>query len=253
MAYKSVVYKHSKLSLYIIIVTFMLIVFAMLIIRTLYVHNEKYFTNAPSPVLHWSDGQVGKWSTPIKGRYIERFVNMNSRTGYTSISFWLRIDKTHPTWRNIFHFGASWSLEWNGTGNPNDIAYNPWEDLYWNRRPAVFIIPNTYGLHICHDTYSGSNNAFDISVPKECMVTLVFESNVNTGVHECRTYINDVLSRTYKYNNRLGETDQDALLYICDRNTYCSVGDFAIRDFKFFNKLLDQPEIGALYNNSKVN
>lgn len=242
-----VVYKDSKLSLYVIIVTFILIVCAMLIINKLYVVNEKY-NSSPSPVFSYSEG---KWITPVKGKYIERYRNLKATSRQFTISFWLRIDKLHPTWRNVFHFGSSWSLEWNPTGNPSDIVYNPWEDLLWNRRPAVFITPNDYSIHICHDTRSSYNNPFNMKIPNEGMITMVWESNIDTNVHECRTFVNDTPGIVFKYNNRLEQTEGDAMVYLCDRNTYCSIGDCAVRDFKFFNRLLDLSDISTLYNNSK--
>jgi hypothetical protein len=125
----------------------------MLIISTLYVKNERYF-EALKAVFEYSDGQVGKWFSPVRGRSVSRFEGLGVTTGNMTVSLWLRIDQLHPTWRNVYHLGSLWHLRTNRDGNPVGIEYNQWDDVWWNRRPALFIkCCNESAIHICHDTY----------------------------------------------------------------------------------------------------
>lgn len=242
-----------------IIITFIVLALLMLIIKKLYVEQENY--DVYTPTLEYAKGI---WIRPPKHIYISRFSQLQLNTGLMTVSFWIKIDKTTPYWRSVFRIGESSSLEWNPTQNAADMPYESSQDIY--RRPAVFITPNTMGLHICHGTASDWNNPFNIDMPSSCMVTIVWStrsepssenSSVNKEKVKCVVYVNEAVTRNhlgsteFVYNGRLVQPDSDALVYLADR--FYGAGDFALRDFRIFPTDLNATQVAELYGNTKNN
>lgn len=232
------------LSIYLIVSAFLFITALMVILNLMYIQKELYVS---PPTFEYA---TLKWIRPRKNKYIQRFRELQCYTGWMTISFWLDIEKPTPYWRNIFHISESWKLEWNAT-NPANLPYDWDQDLC--RRPAVFITPNAYGIHICHDTNNSLNNPFDIYIPKKSHITIVWRTDYNhpyLSVY-CKAYVNGSDKRTFFYNTWLRQPDPDALLYMCDR--FYGDGDFLVRDFKVFNYPLSAGQVQELYNDTNNN
>lgn len=224
------------------ILVFIIITSLMLLLHKLHLEQE----NFQSPQFQHA---MGTWVTPVKGNFIARFRNLNCYTGWMSITFRIKINKTTPYWRNVFHMSESWKLEWNSNNNAGKLPYDWEQDLC--RRPAVFITPNSYGLHICHDTNWSWNNPFDISIPSEAHIGLVWSTYYyypNDLRVYCDVYVNNNYVRRFTYNTWLRQPDQDALLYFCDR--FYGDGDFSIRDLQIFNYPLSAEQYRTVYQNS---
>lgn len=186
-----------------------------------------------------------KWIRPRRNKFIARFGQIPVNTGYMTVTFWIDIEKVTPYWRNVFHISETGSLEWNPTGNSANLPYDSSQDSI--RRPAVFITPNSNGIHICADTAISNNNPFNIMHPNKCMVGLIW--NTYNGKASCICYINNEKRETFEYNAVLLQPDSDALLYVCDR--FYGEGDFRIRDLKFFNRPLTEEEYIDVYTTTE--
>ena len=244
------------LSFTVIIITFIILALMMLIIKALYVEQETF--DVGMPTLEYAKGV---WIRPPKHTYISRFSQLQLNTGLMTVSFWIKIDKTTPYWRNVFRIGESSNLEWNPSGNAANLPYDWQQDVY--RRPAIFITPNALGLHICHGTASDWNNPFNVTIPATCMVTMVWSTrmeptpenaNIKKEKVKCVVYVNDTVVRNhlgsteFVYNGRLLQPDSDALLYLADR--FYGANDFALRDLRIFPTDLNSDQVGELHKST---
>lgn len=238
------------------IIAFVFLFLCMLVTHKIYL--EKYedvnATQLQPPVFEYA---TERWMTPRKNRYFQRFGNFNISGNRMTFSFWIDIKKLTPYWRNIFHVSFSSDIEYNATILDN-LPYNRQQDFM--RVPAVFITPNTYSLHICHDTLLSENNWFETYLPGQSHITMVW--NAEGTAPSCTVYVNgkqQTISRTwdgqwgknmYEYNSQLVTPNDDALLYISDR--FYGEGDFAIKDFKVFNYAMTSEQAKTLYDNTPL-
>jgi hypothetical protein len=231
-----------------IIITFIILATMMLIIHHLYVEKERFYQGANF------EYATGQWVKPPRHTYIARFDQLRVYTGWMTWSFSLRIDAPTGNWRNVFRISESYHLEWNGNGNPAAMGYD-WHQDYF-RRPAIFIVPGQYAIHICHGSAWDSNNAFNIGVPSTSHITLVWRPNNNYSwswwswwYPQCDVYVNGNLVATHTYPGYLIQPDQDALLYTADR--FYGADNFAVKNFKIFPMPMNGDQVRNLYNQTR--
>lgn len=232
-----------------IIITFIILATMMLIIQHLYVEKEKFYEMGAN-----FEYATRQWVQPPKHTYISRFDQLRVYTGWMTWSFNLRIDSTTCNWRNIFRISESYGLEWNGTGKPQDMGYDWYQDYI--RRPAIFIVPHSNSIHICHGSAWDWNNAFNIGVPTTSHITLVWRPNNNYNwswwswwYPQCDVYVNGNLVYTHTYPGYLIQPDQDALLYTADR--FYGADNFAVKDFKIFPWPMSAGQVVDIYNRTR--
>jgi hypothetical protein len=171
----------------------------------------------------------GNWIEPIPNNQIATMRTLGiSSPSDMSITFWLDIKKTHWDFRNIFHVTTKYR------DGPLERAYDSEEDM--QRRPSVFILPNTYGIHICHDTnkpQSDKNTYFNVdNISGQNMIGLVWSGRTLT------VYVNDNRVETYVYQYDLLTPDPAASLFFCSR--FYSHGDFMVKNLSFYNTALSK-------------
>jgi hypothetical protein len=174
------------------------------------------------------------WTQTVNDQEVATFRQLGVASASSmSVTFWLRIDNITSNWRNIFHVTVKRYF------GPDELAYDPEEDFY--RKPAVFIIPNSKALHICHDTMTATNNPFNVfDIPDMCFVGLVWNGRT------LNVYINSDRVETFAYTADLKIADPSAILYISDR-FYFGNG-FSIRHLSFYNTALSREKILKKYS-----
>lgn len=176
---------------------------------------------------------VDAWVGPVSDRYIATFRQLGvASSSDMSITFWIDIQTIYPTYRNILQITnkALWG--------PYQLAYDKNEDL--NRKPAIFIAPNAKTLHICHDTVSSLNNAFNVeNIDGKCMVGIIWSGQT------VNVYINNNRVHTYVYNSDLVTADGNAFLFFASRFWYGE--GYLIKHLSFYDTALSRERYLSKY------
>jgi len=158
-----------------------------------------------------------------------------SDTGITvtssfSLSFWINITSTSPQFRNIVHVT---------TGGDS------------MRRPSVWILPSSTGLHITSDTSSALNEYVDtgaIGLNTTVHVVIVFNGRNR------KTYYNGVLQQDINFNGV--PTNNVGTEAIFSANPGYSgayaTGGFTVNRLWFYPIPLTQSQITTLYNTNNI-
>jgi hypothetical protein len=166
-----------------------------------------------------------RWIRLTKGENIPYKKLAITSTKVKSFTFYLWIQRTHNTWRNVFHI----------TNNNRDCC-NPGD-----RVPGMWVWPDSTRLHIAHDTSANNNETFNqdgIEVKKPAFVALVW----NLGI--LNVYIDGILKGSYEYKGDLIDVAPDAKVYLSDV-WYENVGLF-VRKFESWNRALTADDVKAL-------
>lgn len=178
------------------------------------------------PSFIW-DQSWREWVVATKNNYVGTW----RQTGITaasnmSITFWINITETRSYYRNIIHVTRKVDF------GPDELPYDPNED--WNRKPAIFITPGINALHVCHDTTTQGNNAFNVDgmTTGKYMVGLIWSGRTIT------VYINDDIVSTKTMDGEFLNADPSAFVFVCDR--FYDVGGFTLRNMAFYNTALSR-------------
>lgn len=169
------------------------------------------------------NASYGRWIRPQANKEIATLRRLDiSSTSSMSITFWIDIERHIWDWRNVFHVTTKYR------DGILEKKYDPQEDMH--RRPAVFIIPRTNGLHICHDSDkpgNDKNTPFDVhKIPRRSMIGLIWSGRTLT------VYVNDTRTETFVYKHELLKVEPASSLFCCTR--FYSHGGFKIRNLSFY-------------------
>ena len=244
MSYNYIQYmKVSRSKLFPII---FLIIIVLVII--LYFLNNLYIGNTPitipfiGPKVIENLDEVKKWTFEDKdpgdlnwytvkknGWYSSRITNLSLTPDNKklSISFYLKMKNTWGEWRNIFHFTTG--------GDCCGIG---------QRIPAVWVIPNSYELHIRFSTNANGNDGINTNANlgpnKSYLITLVFDGDNFTY------YIDN--AKTKNTYSGIKSRSRDTQLYIGDPY-YNSNGGVLISGFTVYDSDILDCEV----NNRVIN
>ena len=169
-------------------------------------------------------GFINSWITPTANTS----QGLWSDTGYSdtskmTISYWLYISSTNGNWRNVFHF-------------------TPSQDGW--RRPAAFIAPSSYYLHICMDTsVVGNENTNTTSLTQNAKTHVVHVYNGNN----MKTYFNGSLNAELNMSGTPSANDSTVNIFIV--NNWYSTGGFQINKFFVYPYSMSAAQVTTLYNN----
>jgi hypothetical protein len=151
-------------------------------------------------------------------------VNISSPVKY-SISMFIKIEKTHNAWRNIFIRGNS-----DGT-----------------RFPSIYIIPNTLKFHYRHGTNSDTNAGIDSTINGLIAGQYAHVVFLNDG-NKLEVYINGIKDNVIYTKPtssvfQWGNSDQATSMM----PPHNSVNGYVnMKELYWFNKVLSQDEINLL-------
>lgn len=169
------------------------------------------------------------WFRANAGSYHGRWVNTSiTNNGSFTVVVWVSASAINTNWRNMYHIT---------TESPSDGV----------RRPATWIVANSTGFHVKHDSASGGNQGVNQTTTRMVfnstayMVTAVYNSLQQS------VYINGTLSDTFTspgtFTNSL-TTD----LVLGPDTYYATTGDFSLKNLWFFPYPMTAAQVSAYYN-----
>lgn len=174
------------------------------------------------------------WVGPEQDRYIATFRQLGiASSSDMSVTFWIDIITIFPTYRNIFQVTTKTLF------GPYQLPYDVNEDF--NRKPSVYITPQSKTLHICHDTTISVNNPFNVdNIEGKCMIGLIWSGRtLNVYVNSDRVYTN-------VYNGDLVTADGNAFLFFASRFYYGE--GYTIKHLSFYNTALSRERYLSKYS-----
>jgi uncharacterized coiled-coil protein SlyX len=173
------------------------------------------------------------WVPPFHNYYIAKYEQLGiDSPSEMSITFWITIYEHRKNTRNILQIYAPDGNSWNS-------GYNPMEDS--DRKPAIFLGPNSTTLYVVHDTLEKKNENLEIkNVDGICMVGIVWNNR------DLTVYINQDRIETYNYSSELIKPNKDALVFCCTR--FWETGGVNIRYLNFYNTSLTRERYLSKYN-----
>ena len=145
-----------------------------------------------------------------------------------SISFWLNINTTYSSWRNLFHLT-----------NTNKNCCNTGD-----RIPGVWITPSGTSIYISSGTNTNNNDGFftpALPSKSQLFITIVWSG---TKVY---VYVNGTLNSQFTHSSSLTSTNSSALFYIGDP-WHGQNNGLLIKFFSIYNCSLSVENISSIYN-----
>ena len=174
----------------------------------------------------------GIWYTIIQNGYSVQWSTLGINSNINmSISFWLKINKSHTYFRTLFRL----------TNNYNECC------MPGDRIPYVYVGPGSNpGLYL-------KNGAYSLIKPNLPLETEKFITIVCNGSNNMYIYIDGILTTPLGGTNYgpFVEANTNAILYIGDP-WYVQNGGVLIKDFSIYNFPLTQNNVSTIYNISNT-